>query len=167
MNCRDICHQAGDVYLNFAFPERVLARSLGGRAKRYPKVAMGVEVTLAVFLGVAKLLILPLASLSGIILFPLRGLIQVFSTGKLSSATPYLLASLIALFVSAILVAALFCTILIAPEVVFIMVGVLGALFMSTSLLQMHEELFAPRDQEVPLIEEKSLVQEQTTVNQS
>lgn len=155
MKSSKICCQASAVYLDFAFPERVVARALEGKAKQYPKIAIGLEVIASVFLGATKILVLPLASFSGVFLFPLRGIMQIFTTGKISSVAPYLLASLIALLVSALLIATLFCSILVAPEIVFILIGVLGAVCMSTTLLQMHEGLFAPSPENVLLIQDK------------
>lgn len=147
MNCRDVCGQAGRIYLDLTFPERIVARSLEKQAKQHPKLAISLEVLASVVFGTIKVLTFPLASLSGIFLLPLRGIIQVFKTRQVSSILPYLVGGLISLLISAMLVVAVFSTILVAPEIVFVMIGVVGTVFMSATLLQLHEELFSIRDE--------------------
>lgn len=143
MNCRDVCSQAGRIYLDLTFPERVVARSLERQAKDHPKIAISLEVLASVVFGAIKILTFPLASLSGIVLLPLRGIFQVIKTRQLTSILPYLVGSLLSLLISALLVVVIFSTILVAPEIVFVMIGILGTVFMSATLLQLHEGLFS------------------------
>lgn len=145
MHCLELCQKGTRIYFDIAFPERVVARHCQRQAFLYPKLAMVVEVIASTILGTIKIITFPLTSLAGIVLFPTLCLMKCISTKSVLHIPEYLVAWGISILATALIVASIFCLIMISPEVVFLMIGILGAIGASATLLNIHKELFSPK----------------------
>ncbi|AAP05040.1 DUF5422 family protein [Chlamydia caviae] len=156
MHCCEVYRKSSEIYLDSTFPERVIARRCQGKAKLYPKTAMAIEVLAAVILGTLKIITFPLATFSSIGLLPIACALKGISSRSCSHFLAYLGAWFISLLVSALIIAAIFGLVMIAPEAVFFMIGVCGALGASATLLHIHRELFSLRSLQTQEIKEVS-----------
>ncbi|VVT42600.1 hypothetical protein BOKEGFJH_00109 [Chlamydia avium] len=143
MNFRELCQKGARIYFDLTFSERVLARHCQNQALLYPKSAMIIEVVVSTILGTMKVFTFPLASLIGTILLPAIFLTKCISTRSIMSNLHYFVAWAMSILVTAFIVTAVFCLIMISPEVVFLMIGILGAVGTSATLLNIHRELFS------------------------
>ncbi|WP_375793201.1 DUF5422 family protein [Chlamydia sp. 12-01] len=145
MNCREVCKKSSQIYFDCTFPERVIARRCQNKAQQYPKIAMTIEVIASIILGTIKIITFPLATFSALGLIPVTCIIKGISTRSCSHVLSYVAAWFISLLVSAIIIGAVFGLVMIAPEVVFFMIGICGAVGSSATLLNIHRELFSLR----------------------
>lgn len=146
VDCRKLYQEGTRIYFDMVFPERILARYCQHQALAHPKLAMLVEVVVSTILGTIKILSLPLMSLAGIVLLPAICLTKCISKKSFSPAPSYFLSWMISILVTALIVASIFCLIMVSPEVVFLMIGILGAMGTSATLLNIHKELFSPQN---------------------
>lgn len=133
---------ATDVYLDLTFPERVLGRQCRSLAYRYPRLALVIEVIVSTILGTLKVVTFPLSSFAGVVLLPLKGIFLAIKNRDCTVLSVHFTAGLLSLLVSALIVSAIYAAILLAPEVVFCMIGVAGACGASATLLHLHQALF-------------------------
>ncbi|WP_348663846.1 DUF5422 family protein [Chlamydia vaughanii] len=145
MNCREVCKQGSQIYFDITLPERVVARHCKNKAQQYPKTAIAIEVLVAALLGTIKIISFPLATFSAVGMIPIACLVKSITTRSCSHFTSYLMAWFISILISAIIIAAVFGSIMISPSVVFFMIGVMGAVGTSATLLNIHSELFSLR----------------------
>ncbi|ANG66338.1 DUF5422 family protein [Chlamydia gallinacea] len=145
MDCRELYQKGTRIYIDLTFPERVLARCCQRQALLHPKLAILIEVVISTVLGTIKILSFPLMSLVGTVLLPTICLMKCVSGKGIRHVPSYLIAWIMSILVTALIVASIFCLIMISPEVVFLTIGILGAAGTSTTLLHIHRELFSPR----------------------
>ncbi|WP_155244787.1 DUF5422 family protein [Chlamydia pecorum] len=70
------CQNGANLYLNYLFPERLIATKAQNYAMRYPKVAMIIEVFAAVILGLIKIFTIPIMIVSSSVLLLLQAAIK-------------------------------------------------------------------------------------------
>ncbi|QVE48843.1 DUF5422 family protein [Chlamydia crocodili] len=167
MNCREVCKKSSQIYFDCTFPERVLARRCQNKAQQYPKTAMAIEVVASVILGTIKIITFPLATFSALGLIPFTCALKAISTRSCKHALPYLAAWFISLLVSALIIGAIFGLVMVAPEVVFFMIGVCGAVGASATLLNIHRELFSLRSLQIEEIKTSTTSEETSSSSSS
>lgn len=143
------CQNSASLYLNYLFPERLIATKAQNYAMRYPKVAMTIEVLASVVLGVLKILTIPIMAISASALLLLQAAIKGCMR-KGQEALSYLTAWGINLLVLAFLVIMIFAAITVPPEAVFFSLCLGVSLGASSTLLQIHKRLFPVLDTPPP-----------------
>lgn len=147
MHCCDLYEQGAHIYLDWTCPERTLARRCQNQAEKHPHIAMLLAVIASTILGALKVISFPLLNLSCIVLIPGLCLVKCLSTKSFSHIKNYTIAWLTSLLVSIVIISFLFISIVISPKIVFLMLGILGAIAPSSTLLHIHHELFPLRSQ--------------------
>ncbi|SYX08781.1 hypothetical protein C834K_0316 [Chlamydia poikilotherma] len=167
MNCREVCKKSSQVYFDCTFPERVVARRCKNKAQQYPKTAMAIEIAVSVILGTIKIITFPIATFSALGVIPFTCAVKSISTRSCEHALPYLAAWFISLLISALIIGAVFGLVMIAPEVVFLMIGICGAVGASATLLNIHRELFSLRSLQTQEIKKDMASEETLSVSSS
>lgn len=136
------CQKAVEIYLDYLFPERLIAIKAKNYATRFPKVAMIIEVFAAVILGLIKIFTIPIMIVSSSVLLLLQAAIKgCMCRGQ--EALSYLAAWGINLLVLALLVIMIFAFVITAPpEAVFFSLCLGVSIGVSSTLLQIHKRLF-------------------------
>ncbi|EPP34368.1 putative inner membrane protein [Chlamydia ibidis] len=147
MECLEVVQKGSNIYLDCIFPERGAARQCKSLAQSYPRIAMTIEILASVVLGTFKMVTLPVATFASLFLLPIAGIRKAICTKQASDTLPYVFAWLISLLSVAAIVGLVFAMIALAPEAAFLMIGVFGAIGASSTLINLHNEMFPVRVQ--------------------
>ncbi|MBQ8498470.1 DUF5422 family protein [Chlamydia sp.] len=134
--------KGSDRFLNFVFPERMVAAYMSPLAQKHPKAALSIASLAGFTLGLLKLVTFPVLCTVGLFVFPIKGLISCLLHKTIDACSGYILATFLSLLSLALIVVGIVSCVTWAPGFIFPMISISMALATTETCFQIYSHLF-------------------------